>query len=150
MTDNGKRALRIGVAGPVGSGKTTLVECLTRALAAEGYEVAVVTNDIYTKEDAEFLRRRGALPLERVRCAETGGCPHSAIRYDASMNLRRSASWRCCFRRWIWFSWKAAATIWPPHSARSSSISGSMSSTWRRATRSRGRAAPAIAGPTCW
>ena len=71
----------------MGSGKTTLVECLSRALSAEGCEVAVVTNDIYTQEDAEFLRRRGVLPLERVRGVETGGCPHSAIRDDASMNL---------------------------------------------------------------
>jgi urease accessory protein len=64
-----------------------LVECLSRTLTTEGYEVAVVTNDIYTQEDAEFLRRRGVLPLERVRGVETGGCPHSAIRDDASMNL---------------------------------------------------------------
>ncbi len=74
------------MAGPVGSGKTTLVECLCRTLS-QRYEVAVVTNDIYTQEDAEFLRRRGVLPLERVRGVETGGCPHSAIRDDASMNL---------------------------------------------------------------
>jgi urease accessory protein len=81
-----RRPLRVGVAGPVGSGKTTLVECLSRTLSRT-YEVAVVTNDIYTQEDAEFLRRRGVLPLERVRGVETGGCPHSAIRDDASMNL---------------------------------------------------------------
>ena len=87
MSEKRKRALRIGVAGPVGSGKTTLVEWLSRALVAQGFEVAVVTNDIYTQEDAEFLRRRGVLPLERVRGVETGGCPHSAIRDDASMNL---------------------------------------------------------------
>lgn len=87
MTERSKRALRVGVAGPVGSGKTTLVECLSRALTTEDYEVAVVTNDIYTQEDAEFLRRRGVLPRERVRGVETGGCPHSAIRDDASMNL---------------------------------------------------------------
>jgi urease accessory protein len=80
------RSLRVGVAGPVGSGKTTLVECLSRTLSSR-LEVAVVTNDIYTQEDAEFLRRRGVLPLERVRGVETGGCPHSAIRDDASMNL---------------------------------------------------------------
>ncbi len=80
------RPLRVGVAGPVGSGKTSLVECLCRTLS-QRYEVAVVTNDIYTQEDAEFLRRRGVLPLERVRGVETGGCPHSAIRDDASMNL---------------------------------------------------------------
>jgi urease accessory protein len=79
--------LRVGVAGPVGSGKTTIVECLSRELTAGGYEVAVVTNDIFTQEDAEFLRRRGVLPQARVRGVETGGCPHSAIRDDASMNL---------------------------------------------------------------
>jgi urease accessory protein len=79
--------LRVGVAGPVGSGKTTIVECLSRELTAGGYEVAVVTNDIFTQEDAEFLRRRGVLPQARVRGVETGGCPHAAIRDDASMNL---------------------------------------------------------------
>lgn len=79
--------LRVGVAGPVGSGKTTIVECLSRELTARGYEVAVVTNDIFTQEDAEFLRRRGVLPQARVRGVETGGCPHAAIRDDASMNL---------------------------------------------------------------
>jgi len=81
-----KRALRIGVAGPVGSGKTALVECVSRALVGK-YNLAVVTNDIYTKEDAEFLLRSGVLPLERVRGVETGGCPHAAIRDDVSMNL---------------------------------------------------------------
>ncbi|MCS6826192.1 MAG: urease accessory protein UreG [Caldilinea sp.] len=81
-----ERAIRIGVAGPVGSGKTALVESLCRALR-DRYNLAVVTNDIYTKEDALFLLRRGALPEERVRGVETGGCPHSAIRDDVSMNL---------------------------------------------------------------
>jgi urease accessory protein len=81
-----RRALRIGVAGPVGSGKTALVECLCRALAGQ-YSLAVITNDIYTREDAQFLQRQGILPAERVRGVETGGCPHSAIRDDVSMNL---------------------------------------------------------------
>src|SRR5215211_5567690 len=85
-----KRALRIGVAGPVGSGKTALVECLSRALA-DNYSLAVITDDIYTKEDAQFLLRQGVLPQERVRGVETGGCPHSAIREDASMNLEAIA-----------------------------------------------------------
>ncbi|MEZ4708126.1 MAG: urease accessory protein UreG [Caldilineaceae bacterium] len=80
------RAFRVGVAGPVGSGKTALVHCLSRGLA-DRYSLAVVTNDIYTKEDAEFLLRQGILPAERVRGVETGGCPHTAIRDDASMNL---------------------------------------------------------------
>ena len=84
------RALRIGIAGPVGSGKTALVDYLSRQLCSK-YSLAVVTNDIYTKEDAEFLIRQGTLPPERVRGVETGGCPHAAIREDASMNLEAIA-----------------------------------------------------------
>jgi urease accessory protein len=80
------RAFRVGVAGPVGSGKTALVDRISRRLWPR-YNLAVVTNDIYTKEDAEFLLRQGTLPAERVRGVETGGCPHAAIREDASMNL---------------------------------------------------------------
>ncbi|HEX8143077.1 MAG TPA: urease accessory protein UreG [Pyrinomonadaceae bacterium] len=91
MKDESKvRAFRVGVAGPVGSGKTALVDCLSRRLWPR-YDLAVVTNDIYTKEDAEFLIRQGTLPLERVRGVETGGCPHAAIREDASMNLEAIA-----------------------------------------------------------
>jgi urease accessory protein len=78
--------LKIGIGGPVGSGKTALVEALSRRLKDE-HDLAVVTNDIYTKEDAEFLIRRGVLPPERVLGVETGGCPHTAIREDASVNL---------------------------------------------------------------
>ena len=78
------------MAGPVGSGKTALVDCLSRELAAR-CSVGVVTNDIYTKEDAEFLIRQGTLPAERIRGVETGGCPHAAIREDASMNLEAIA-----------------------------------------------------------
>lgn len=80
------QALRIGIGGPVGSGKTALVAALCRALAAE-YQLAVVTNDIYTTEDADFLLRHGVLPAERVRAVETGACPHTAIRDDISANL---------------------------------------------------------------
>jgi urease accessory protein len=87
---NSNRAFRVGIAGPVGSGKTALVDALSRQLR-ERYSVAVVTNDIYTREDAEFLIRQGTLPPERVRGVETGGCPHSAIRDDASMNLEAIA-----------------------------------------------------------
>src|ERR1700682_6678071 len=83
-------ALRIGVAGPVGSGKTALVHVLSQALWP-AVNLAVVTNDIYTKEDAEFLIRQGTLPADRVMGVETGGCPHSAIREDASMNLEAIA-----------------------------------------------------------
>jgi urease accessory protein len=87
---NATRAFRIGIAGPVGSGKTALVDRLSRRLWPK-YNLAVVTNDIYTKEDAEFLLRQGVLPAERVRGVETGGCPHAAIREDASMNLQAIA-----------------------------------------------------------
>jgi urease accessory protein len=77
---------RIGVAGPVGSGKTALVEALCKRLR-DRYQLAVVTNDIYTQEDAQFLVRAGALTQERIVGVETGGCPHTAIREDASMNM---------------------------------------------------------------
>lgn len=78
--------VKIGIAGPVGSGKTALIECLTRKLSSE-YSIGVITNDIYTKEDAEFLAKNSVMPLERIIGVETGGCPHTAIREDASMNL---------------------------------------------------------------
>jgi urease accessory protein len=78
--------LRVGVAGPVGSGKTALVDALCKYLR-ERYEIAVVTNDIYTKEDAQFLTRSGALAPDRIVGVETGGCPHTAIREDASINM---------------------------------------------------------------
>jgi urease accessory protein len=80
------RPLKIGIGGPVGSGKTALVETLARRLR-DRFDMAVITNDIYTQEDAQFLVRRGALPAERVVGVETGGCPHTAIREDASVNL---------------------------------------------------------------
>lgn len=80
------QTLRVGIGGPVGSGKTALTETLCRRLR-DRYNIAVVTNDIYTKEDAEFLTRRGALAAERIIGVETGGCPHTAIREDASANL---------------------------------------------------------------
>jgi urease accessory protein len=78
--------VKIGVAGPVGSGKTALIEILTRKLSKD-YSIGVITNDIYTKEDAEFLCKNSVLPKERIIGVETGGCPHTAIREDASMNL---------------------------------------------------------------
>ncbi|OXS76662.1 urease accessory protein UreG [Domibacillus enclensis] len=78
--------VRIGVGGPVGAGKTMLVEKLTRAMKDE-FSMAVVTNDIYTKEDAQFLMKNGVLPEDRIIGVETGGCPHTAIREDASMNF---------------------------------------------------------------
>lgn len=89
-TNNFVRAFRVGIAGPVGSGKTALVDRLSQHLFPR-YNLAVVTNDIYTREDAEFLLRQGTLPMERIRGVETGGCPHAAIREDASMNLEAIA-----------------------------------------------------------
>src|SRR5260221_1291865 len=80
------RAYRVGIAGPVGSGKTALVDQLSKHLWPK-VNLGVVTNDIYTKEDAEFLARQGTLPQDRIRGVETGGCPHAAIREDASMNI---------------------------------------------------------------
>ncbi len=81
-----RKYIKLGIAGPVGSGKTALIERLTRKLARE-YSLAVITNDIYTKEDAEFLTKNSLLPADRIIGVETGGCPHTAIREDASMNL---------------------------------------------------------------
>lgn len=78
--------VKIGIAGPVGSGKTALIERLSRHMSA-AYSIGVITNDIYTKEDAEFLTKNSLLPAERIIGVETGGCPHTAIREDASMNL---------------------------------------------------------------
>jgi urease accessory protein len=81
-----RKYIKIGVAGPVGAGKTALIERLSRQLH-ETYSLAVITNDIYTKEDAEFLMKNSLLPAGRIIGVETGGCPHTAIREDASMNL---------------------------------------------------------------
>src|SRR6202158_3722968 len=85
--------LRVGVGGPVGSGKTALMDALCKRLR-DRYEIAAITNDIYTKWDAEFLVRSGALPPERIAGVETGGCPHTAIREDASINLAAVAQMR--------------------------------------------------------
>ena len=85
--------LRVGIGGPVGAGKTSLTEALCRYLASR-ISIAVITNDIYTREDAEYLIRVQALPSERIRGVETGGCPHTAIREDASVNLAAVADLR--------------------------------------------------------
>jgi urease accessory protein len=87
MTDLQKgNPLRVGIGGPVGSGKTALMDWLCKRMRGR-WEIAAITNDIYTREDAEFLTRSGALPSDRIRGVETGGCPHTAIREDASINL---------------------------------------------------------------
>ena len=83
---NSNGPLRVGIGGPVGAGKTSLTDALCKAMR-EIYDIAAITNDIYTREDAEFLTRSGALIPERIMGVETGGCPHTAIREDASMNL---------------------------------------------------------------
>jgi len=83
---NDKPILRVGIGGPVGSGKTALVDALCKTMR-DSFEIGVVTNDIYTREDQQFLIRSQALPEERILGVETGGCPHTAIREDASMNL---------------------------------------------------------------
>ena len=81
-----RKYVKVGIAGPVGSGKTALIERLSRHMSGD-YSIGVITNDIYTKEDAEFLTKNSLLPAERIIGVETGGCPHTAIREDASMNL---------------------------------------------------------------
>ena len=86
MTASHHGPLRVGIGGPVGSGKTALVEALCRRMR-DTYDLFVITNDIYTKEDQLILTRAGALPRDRIMGVETGGCPHTAIREDASMNL---------------------------------------------------------------
>jgi urease accessory protein len=92
MTQN-TTPLRVGIGGPVGTGKTALLDRLCKALRGT-YQLAAITNDIYTREDAEFLTRSGALDAERITGVETGGCPHTAIREDASMNLAAVADMR--------------------------------------------------------
>jgi urease accessory protein len=99
MSDTGNRGpLRIGIGGPVGSGKTALMDHLCKRMR-DRFEIVAITNDIYTREDAEFLTRSGALPPERIRGVETGGCPHTAIREDASINLAAVAELSRVFPR---------------------------------------------------
>jgi len=97
-TQNGPQngPLRVGIGGPVGSGKTALMEALCRSFR-DRYDICAITNDIYTKEDAEILTRAGALPPERILGVETGGCPHTAIREDASINLAAVAKMNRAF-----------------------------------------------------
>src|SRR5246127_4002614 len=93
---NSHGPLRIGIGGPVGSGKTALMDLLCKAMR-DSYDIAAITNDIYTKWDAEFLVRSGSLTADRIAGVETGGCPHTAIREDASMNLAAVADMRAKF-----------------------------------------------------
>jgi urease accessory protein len=106
----------VGIGGPVGSGKTTLLEMLCKAMR-EKYDLVAITNDIYTKEDQRLLTVSGALPAERIMGVETGGCPHTAIREDCSINLEAIDRMLESFPTPTWCLWKAAATTWPPPSA---------------------------------
>ena len=96
MSSKGTGPLRVGIGGPVGSGKTALMEALCKRFR-DRYQLCAITNDIYTKEDAEILTRAGALPSERIMGVETGGCPHTAIREDASINLAAVGEMRARF-----------------------------------------------------
>jgi urease accessory protein len=96
MTKSTSGPLRVGIGGPVGSGKTALMEALCKRFR-DRYQLCAITNDIYTKEDAEILTRAGALPSERIMGVETGGCPHTAIREDASINLAAVSEMRARF-----------------------------------------------------
>jgi urease accessory protein len=96
MTNSPHGPLRVGIGGPVGSGKTSLMDALCKRLR-DHYDIAAITNDIYTKWDAEYLVRSGALPAERIAGVETGGCPHTAIREDASINLAAVADMEAKF-----------------------------------------------------
>ena len=96
MTKSPHGPLRVGVGGPVGTGKTALMDALCKRLAPH-YDIAAITNDIYTKEDAEFLTRAGSLPPERIMGIETGGCPHTAIREDCSINRAAVAELEAAF-----------------------------------------------------
>ncbi len=143
------RPIRIGIGGPVGSGKTALVERLAKRMK-DRYSVAVITNDIYTKEDAEILIRSEALPAERIIGVETGGCPHTAIREDASMNFEAVEELEERFEdlQLIFLS-RVEETIWRPRSPRSWSIVLFILSMSPRARKFRAKAVPALCVRTC-
>ncbi|MGY4299357.1 urease accessory protein UreG [Bradyrhizobium sp. i1.4.4] len=142
--------LRVGIGGPVGSGKTALMDLLCKTMR-ERYDIAAITNDIYTKWDAEFLVRSGSLTPDRIAGVETGGCPHTAIREDASMNLAAVADMRAKFPGLdlvlIESGGDNLAATFSPELA---DLTIYVASTWRPATRSRPRAAPVSPAPTSW
>ena len=116
MTASAHGPLRVGIGGPVGSGKTALMDALCKAMR-DRYEIAAVTNDIYTQEDALFLVRAGALTEERIVGVETGGCPHTAIREDASINLAAVRGLTNTFDDLDLILVEPGGTIWPLPSA---------------------------------
>jgi len=128
--DYAARAFTVGIGGPVGSGKTALLLALCRALR-DRHSLGVVTNDIFTREDAEFLVRHQALPIERIRAVETGGCPHAAIREDISHNLLALEQLM-----------RSTAASWP--------TTPSTSSMSPEGTKCRARVAPESPSPICW
>lgn len=142
------RPPRIGIGGPVGSGKTMLCLKLCQRLR-ERLSMAVVTNDIYCSEDAQFLIRHSALPAERIAGVETGGCPHTAIRDDTTMNEQAAQALESRFPISACCSSRAGATISRPRSPRNSSTRSSTSSTSPKGTRSRARAAPRSGSAIC-
>ncbi len=149
MTLSPHGPLRVGVGGPVGTGKTALMDALCRHFRSS-YEIAAITNDIYTKEDADFLTRAGSLPVERIMGIETGGCPHTAIREDASINLAGVAELRRRFPALdlilIESGGDNLAATFSPELADLTS----MSSMSLPGTRSHARAAPVLRAATCW
>ena len=141
--------VKIGVAGPVGSGKTALIEALTRCMAKD-YSIGVITNDIYTKEDAEFLAKNSVMPRERIIGVETGGCPHTAIREDASMNLEAVDEMLEKFPDIQLLFIESGGIIFPPPSRRNWWMPLSLSSMSLRVIKSQEKAAPALPAPTFW
>jgi urease accessory protein len=124
MGDRRLGPARVGIGGPVGAGKTALIEALLPRLRARNIDVAVVTNDLVTREDAERLQRGGLIEPSRVIGVETGACPHTAIREDPTLNGEAIERLRLAFPGSIWCSLKAAATISPRPSPSISSTTG--------------------------
>jgi len=139
----------VGIGGPVGSGKTALVAALCRALTAE-ISLAVVTNDIYTTEDADFLLRNGVLPPERIRAVETGCCPHTAIRDDIAANLDAIADLEAHLPPLDLVLVESGGTTSPRRSAEAWWIVRFSCWTWPAGTRCHARAARASPPRTCW
>ena len=141
--------VKIGVAGPVGSGKTALIEALTRRMAKD-YSIGVITNDIYTKEDAEFLAKNSIMPLERITGVETGGCPHTAIREDASMNLEAVEEMAEKFPDIELFFIESGGDNLSATFSRNWLTPPSLSLMWQKATRSPEKEVPGSPVPICW